>query len=96
MYPSNQRIAVALDGIVTLVYPSSKMKAARPGNWVFVSKNDTDKVVSLADLRFRGYPSELPELSFASVIDLSKSIIVGRLLIKDEVNNCIVIDLCPI
>lgn len=86
----DKRISVAINGIVSLLCPSQDMKAAIPGMWVYTKAN------SSSSASFRPpYQEKLPKLFFAYTVDSPESIIIGRLLIKDNVHNTVTVDLCP-
>lgn len=94
---SQQRVAVAVNGVVTLLCPHQQMTGAHVGDWVEVDTASKDKS------RFRGYGeievynfifTRTP--SFLQTSGENQNILVGRLLIKDYTNNYITIDLCPL
>lgn len=90
--PSMQRVAVAIDGVVSLLCPSNEQSSGTPGAWVYVTKDQK------SGSQFRGYPGKLPKLQFDSQLDkdrLEEKIYIGRLLIKDEMHNIVTVDLCP-
>lgn len=95
--PSQQRVAVAITGVVSLLCPSTDMSRADVGNWVEI---DTDNLP--VPCMFRGYSNvEMFKYEFTEIpskvinVDTSK-VLIGRLLIKDPTNNIITIDLCPL
>ncbi len=86
----DKRVSVAISGIVSLLCPSQDMKNAFPGHWVFVKKD------VFQSAKFRApYPERLPKLHFHFRPDLTENVYIGRLLIKDDINNLVTIDLCP-
>lgn len=93
---SQQRVAVAVNGVVTLLCPSSEMVSAHVGDWVEV------KTKSMNKSRFRGYGDiDVYDFYFTRTPSIlenreTPNILVGRLLIKDSTNNYITIDLCPL
>ena len=94
---SQQRVAVAVNGVVTLLCPHTQMNQAHVGDWVEVD------LKSKAKSRFRGYGEiEVYDFTFTRTPSILKgaegtsAILVGRLLIKDITNNYITIDLCPL
>ena len=93
---SQQRVAVAVNGVVTLLCPSQEMVSAHVGDWVEVNTKSKKKS------QFRGYGAiDVYDFYFTRTPTIlgnseTTNILVGRLLIKDSTNNYITIDLCPL
>lgn len=94
--PSRQRVAVAISGVISLLCPHIMMKKAYVGQWVEVDSSLPN------DIKFRGYGTIKPyDFFFVSKPSIltdadTTRILIGRLLIKDQTNNYITVDLCPL
>lgn len=88
VFVSHHRLSVAINGIVVLVCPPTQFAKAKIGDIVCAGKGGLKTFE-------HGFPPVEFEFHTDSAAVPAGTVKVGILLIKDELRNCITIDLCP-